>query len=291
MNEIPVVQPKPPVEALSGGEPTPLEEFSGKAVVSTAPPVAELEMSAMAMAGAEVDLAKIHGIEDALGVQLPQAVGEKEGLMNDAVETQDMHPLQNEREAERILLQGTADELEALREFHHLTSEQVKLFSHFVRLREDTVALKRNRFRERVMSAPDPNEEEWALGVYLEEIEPQVRDAVLTLRKKGYNTMESGFYGPEKQRIGFSEPIHLEISPEAVKYLEGLGLRAEVTEDGIELYYSKPLTIDELKDAWDTVARDLPNLNIKAGTATTGAAESFRTRVENIKRNPAAFFD
>lgn len=291
MNEKPAVQPQSPVETILASESVSTEEAfedTGGHVILDA---SRSKSVAVVTAGAESDLAKIHGVEERLGIKLPQAVGEKETLTRDAVETHTMHPLENEEAVDRILLQGTDEELKALMAFHKFTSEQVKLFSHFVKLRRDTLADASDRFRARVMSAPEPTEEEWKLGVYREEIEPQVRDAVIMLRNKGYNTFESGFYGPDMQRIGFAESLGAEISPEALRQLESLGLRTEVTEDGINLHYSRPLGLDELKNAWDIVARDLPDLGHEAGKAVTGATEFFRKRVENIKRNPEAFFD
>lgn len=42
---------------------------------------------------------------------------------------------------------------------------------------------------------PQKSKEEMTLGVYVEELEPQVRSAVLELNRKGYPTYSSGFYG------------------------------------------------------------------------------------------------
>lgn len=48
-------------------------------------------------------------------------------------------------------------------------------------------------YQTRIDTNPNPSELEQALGVYLEELEPQVRSAVIVLHQKGYSTFSSGF--------------------------------------------------------------------------------------------------
>lgn len=48
---------------------------------------------------------------------------------------------------------------------------------------------------------PARTPEEHQLGVYLEELEPQVREAVREFNRKGYTTVSSGFYGDDYQAI------------------------------------------------------------------------------------------
>lgn len=47
---------------------------------------------------------------------------------------------------------------------------------------------------------PTPTTEEVFMGCYIEQIENQTRKSVQILREKGYNTIESGFYGPGREQ-------------------------------------------------------------------------------------------
>jgi|GEM_PF-861136 len=199
--------------------------------------------------------------------------------------------LNDEETVERILEEGDPVKLEKLKAFHHLSSEQVELFGRFARLRKETLGKMKTRFKERILNDPEPTQEEWNMGVYREEIEPQVRDAVLIMRKKGYNTYESGFYGHDRQRIGFSETVSGDFQlPEQIRKLATeKGLTVMISSDAIELIYSRYVELDGIKEVWDAIANSLPIVGEVDRIAETGAAESFRRRVENIKANPQAF--
>jgi len=69
-------------------------------------------------------------------------------------------------------------------------------------------------------------------GTYFEEIEPQVRAAVLEFYRKGYPTMQSGFYGdkPEFQMM----QGHFKLDPETKQKLKALGV--EVAEEESWVY-------------------------------------------------------
>ena len=117
--------------------------------------------------------------------------------------------LNNEDVVTQILESGTPEELEQVGEFHKLTSEQIKLFSQYAKLRKQTREQIEEQVKERKKENPTPTEEELEMGCYIESIEPQVRAAVLNLRRKGYATYESGFHNFKGQKIGFEEK-HLE---------------------------------------------------------------------------------
>ncbi|MEM4271050.1 MAG: hypothetical protein QXO70_03075 [Candidatus Pacearchaeota archaeon] len=103
---------------------------------------------------------------------------------------------------EKILLSGSPQEIEDLKNFYNLNKDQIEMFRFFVKMSNAVHLQMRENFKKRILINPEPTEEEWEMGVYIEEIEPQVIEAVRIMRKKGYDTYESGFYGPEKQRIG-----------------------------------------------------------------------------------------
>lgn len=194
---------------------------------------------------------------------------------------------------EKILVEGSAEELEKLREFHNLEKDKIELWSQFAKLRKATLSEMREKFKERIINNPEPTKEEWQMGVYKEEIEPQVLDAVMLMRKKGYNTFESGFYGPEMQRIGFEEePLKdLKLPDKIIGLAKQCGLDVKVSSNFIELHYSRFLELDEIKKAWDKIADYLPDLGKTAGSPSNEAVNAFQRRVKNIKKDPSPFLE
>lgn len=83
MNEELVVQPsKPPLDREKLSVPENDSENATVSVGSDGSSAAQSESLTVAITGAEKDLMKIHGIEEKLGIKLPQAVAEKEGAMS-----------------------------------------------------------------------------------------------------------------------------------------------------------------------------------------------------------------
>jgi hypothetical protein len=71
-------------------------------------------------------------------------------------------------------------------------------YSQFVTLREQVHLQMRQQLHERQRTHPQRSREEQELGLYIEQLEPQVRDAVLEFNRKGYKTGYSGFSGGKK---------------------------------------------------------------------------------------------
>lgn len=195
--------------------------------------------------------------------------------------------------AEQILISGTPAELEKLRNFYGLDEEKFKLVKQFTALRAQTLKDMRENFKQRIAANPSPDNEEEQMGIYKEELEPQVRDAVISLRRKGYNTFESGFYGSTMQKISFEErPLaQLNLTPEILNLAQSKGLEINVSPDSIELHYNKFLDLADLKEVWDKIAESLPSLGHPAMPASTKATELFQKRVGNIKNNPKSFLE
>lgn len=90
MNEGPVVQslksssetPQKQEASLVEGEPVAIEKVSENPEASLDLYATQSESLTVAITGAESDLAKIHGVEERLGIKLPQAVAEKESTMS-----------------------------------------------------------------------------------------------------------------------------------------------------------------------------------------------------------------
>jgi hypothetical protein len=188
--------------------------------------------------------------------------------------------LTNAETIERILEEGTPEELEKLRAFHNLTPEKVRLLSDFAKLRRRTVNQGEREAEERKEKNPKATEEELHAGVYKEYIEPQVRDAVFALRRKGYTTYESGFGGYDRQIISF-EKNHLknfELPEDLTKKLAGLGVKAAVEPNRISLTFEKYVELDEIKKIWDEIAEALPDLGGPAEPSQLQGAKDFREK-------------
>lgn len=105
-----------------------------------------------------------------------------------------------------------------------------------------------------------PTDVELDLDAYLEELEPQVRDAVLILNQKGYSTLSSGFYGKhaEYQSIdGF-----FTIDEETVQKFHALGAIVEPYEEvpGYTFikFWPKTAELASIKAMWDSIVEVLP---------------------------------
>jgi len=116
------------------------------------------------------------------------------------------------------------------------------------------------------LDSPDLNvtEDELRLGAFMEELEPQVRDALVVLNKKGYQTHSSGFYGES----GELQAIDIEgkdlIDQETIQKLNDMNVRVGINEwspDGSLKLEFKPENqdIQEIKEKWDKIAEVLPD--------------------------------
>lgn len=107
-------------------------------------------------------------------------------------------------------------------------------------------------------------------------LEPQVRDAIFEMRRKGYATESSGFggYGDIQSLSGY-----LEIDNKTKDKLNQAGVKILDTE---EKYYTTLIfptpnpDIDEIKSMWDKIISLIPPKDITAPPSISGASEDFR---------------
>lgn len=129
----------------------------------------------------------------------------------------------------------------------------------------------------RVATNPHPNITEYQLGTFIEMLEPQVRQAVLELHKKGYSTDVSGFMDtPGKQII---EGDFL-LDDATVKRLRQVGVLVEVTSSSYtKLHFSiTDANIPKIKRRWDTVVSLIPDKRQVATPSMTRKARDFRLK-------------
>ena len=72
--------------------------------------------------------------------------------------------------------------------FPNFNAEREKLFEELDKLREEAHAQIEKETEERIKNNPKPSEEEILAGAFREMIEPQVRNALFEMYKKGYGT-------------------------------------------------------------------------------------------------------
>jgi len=132
----------------------------------------------------------------------------------------------------------------------------------FTTLRKQIIEKTAKKVKERKKTNPEMTPEEQELGLYIEYIQPQVLDAVRTLRAKGYNTISSGFWEDNKQRIGFHETTFSEFDlPHALlEFLKENQVAIYIEPDEIILTCNQFLNIDKLKEVWDKIAEAMPDL-------------------------------
>ena len=148
-------------------------------------------------------------------------------------------------------------------------------------LRETVFIDQYQALKERLDTNPIPTEEEHNLGAYVEELEPQVRAAVMVMRRKGYNTGSSGFWGikHDRQVMDIATPI----SPDARARLAEHMI--EVDGASISFKPEHPTNIDRMKQTWDMIADILPDLGKHAEPAQNVSADVFRHLAANDRHN------
>lgn len=140
--------------------------------------------------------------------------------------------------------------------------------------------------KERIANNPEPTEEELNMGAYVEEIEPQARDAIIELRRKGYQTQSSGFYGRNNELQSVDGPMN--IDEKTAEQLKLNGYEVEARPDGYTVIVFEPdsYDLDVLKNRWGALASALPHRGRPAEPGRNLASVEFR---ENSGVNPEEY--
>ena len=131
--------------------------------------------------------------------------------------------------------------------------------------------------RVRLQKNSSPSDDERRLGAYKEMLEPQIRDAIMVLVKKGYITIDSGYDGRQyktgKQYIGFEKGmIDSSLLLLVISAIDTNTVRASIEfaqRDFLELAPLRFVTLEEWKKIWDDVVKVFPD---------KGATAPFRDR-------------
>lgn len=151
----------------------------------------------------------------------------------------------------------------------------------FSELRKQSHAQIERETAERVKVNPKPSEAEINAGAFPEMLEPQVRDAIFQMRKKGYATESSGFGG--KTGDVQSMDGYFEIDAKTEQALRDVGVEV-LRDQGFGPSYSfirfspdEP-SLEKMKAKWDAVAQMLPDRGHQAEPSISGHAEEFLTK-------------
>jgi hypothetical protein len=159
------------------------------------------------------------------------------------------------------------------------------LSQQFLRLRQMVHESMKVDEKNRLEENPKPTDEELYMGAFKEWLEPQVRDAISMMYKKGYATQSSGFHGtkPEQQSVDG----YFTVSKETKSILNAMGIDVLRGAD-IGIPQNKHITIlrfvgtypsvAALKKQWDALAEALPENKLPEGLRPIcDRAEEFRT--------------
>jgi len=145
--------------------------------------------------------------------------------------------------------------------------------AEFTELRQQSHTQIGKETAERVKNNPKPTDDEVTAGAFREMLEPQVRDAVFEMRKKGYATESSGFGG----KTGEVQSIdgYFEIDPKTEESLRDVGVQVSRDEGFGPKYAFLRFSPDEpslekIKTKWDEVAKLLPDRGQQAELSVSG---------------------
>lgn len=138
------------------------------------------------------------------------------------------------------------------------------------------VHVRMNReLRRRTSNRPAPTEEELELGTYLEGLEPQVCDAVREMRRKGYATHSSGFYGYDHAAQVIEGGF--EVASDVVELLREMDVEVERREKTTVMrFYPEGANLAEIAAKWGRVAELLPHRGGPAPATHDFGSDQFR---------------
>lgn len=151
--------------------------------------------------------------------------------------------------------------------------------ARFTRLRDRSHICVFRELEKRLQEEPEATQEELDMGAYIQELEPQVRHAVLDLRRKGYQTHSSGFCGQHGEWQGIAGPLELESS--TIEALRAAGMGVDVKKpDGYTWVLFAPQSRDlaGIAGEWAEVSGRFPDRGSSAPPSRNRVSVDFRDR-------------
>lgn len=145
----------------------------------------------------------------------------------------------------------------------------------FERLKFNTQKKVYMETKRRQKENPCPNKIELKLGFFVQELEPQVRQAIIAMNIKGYSTDKSGFMdNPCDQMIEGD----FQLNEKTKRALETVRVQVETNPSGYTRLQFSPQEADivKIKRRWNKIVSLLPNKNQTASVSMTRNARDFR---------------
>lgn len=133
--------------------------------------------------------------------------------------------------------------------------------------------------KRRKVKNPHPNKIESMLGLFIEELEPQVRQAILTLNKKGYSTDVSGFMDNSCDQMIEGD---FQLDEKTISMLQTVGVKVETNPSNYTRLQFSPLEADisKIKRKWNKIVSLIPEKNQVASISMTRKARDFRAEYQ-----------
>ena len=163
-------------------------------------------------------------------------------------------------------------------------SREKALQKSFAALRRTIHQAMKREEAARLRDNPTPSEEELFMGAFKEWLEPQVRDAIVTMFRKGYATQSSGFHAnkPDLQMIDglftVDEKAKSSLAQMGIEVLRGVDVGLPKNKlITIIRFRAEDASLSTLKARWDAIAAALPQKTFPPGVrAVCDRAEEFR---------------
>jgi hypothetical protein len=181
--------------------------------------------------------------------------------------------------------------------------QQERLRRRFTLLRHQVHESMKTEEQMRLKENPQPTEEELYMGAFREWLEPQVRDAISLMYKKGYATQSSGFHGekPELQIVDgnftLDQATKSALEQMGVEVLRGpdIGVPNNKLITLLQFSANEP-SLSALKNRWDAIAAALPYKSCPLGIRPIcDRAEEFREKYApaypSLERAREMYFD
>ena len=131
--------------------------------------------------------------------------------------------------------------------------------------------------KTRILKKIKPDKTELSLGLFIEELEPQVKNAVLNMYKKGYSTDVSGFMDNALYQVIEGD---FQLGENILKKLKFDNLVIETNPSGYTSlkFIPKKADLSEIKKQWDLIISRLPEIRKTASSSMTRKAREFRLK-------------
>jgi hypothetical protein len=136
-----------------------------------------------------------------------------------------------------------------------------------------------NEITKRKTKNPHFNKIELNLGLFVEELEPQVRQAVLKLYKKGYSTDISGFMNNSGEQMIEGD---FQLEEKIINKLKSIGVHVETNPSGYTRIHFLPeqANISKIRKKWDKIVSLIPDKHRYASASMTRKAREFRSKYQ-----------